>query len=92
MRPRQIRQFKLSNDPNFAAKVRDIVGLSVNPPEHAFVLSVDEESQLQALDRTQPGLPLKKGRCGTLTHDYQRNGTTILFTAFSVLEGSVIGR
>lgn len=88
----QIRQFKLSNDPQFAAKVRDIVGLYVNPPEHAVVLSVDEKSQIQALDRTQPGLPLKKGRCGTLTHDYKRNGTTTLFAAFNVLKGSVIGR
>ena len=92
LRPHQIRQFKLSNDPQFAAKVRDIVGLYVNPPEHAVVLSVDEKSQIQALDRTQPGLPLKKGRCGTMTHDYKRNGTTTLFAAFDVLEGSVIGR
>ena len=92
LRPHQIRQFKLSNDPNFAAKVRDIVGLYVNPPEHAVVLSVDEKSQIQALDRTQPGLPLKKGRCGTMTHDYKRNGTTTLFAAFNVLEGNVIGR
>ena len=92
LRPHQIRQFKLSNDPNFAAKVRDIVGLYVNPPEHAVVLSVDEKSQIQALDRTQPGLPMKKGRCGTMTHDYKRNGTTTLFAAFNVLEGSVIGR
>ena len=92
LRPHQVRQFKLSNDPNFAAKVRDIVGLYVHPPEHTVVLSVDEKSQIQALDRTQPGLPLKKGRCGTLTHDYQRNGTTTLFAAFNVLEGSVTGR
>ncbi len=92
LRPHQIRQFKLSNDPQFAAKVRDIVGLYVNPPEHAVVLSVDEKSQIQALDRTQPGLPLKKGRCGTMTHDYKRNGTTTLFAALNVLEGSVIGR
>ncbi|MGI4942615.1 MAG: IS630 family transposase, partial [Janthinobacterium lividum] len=92
LRPHQIRQFKLFNDPQFAAKVRDIVGLYVNPPEHAVVLSVDEKSQIQALDRTQPGLPLKKGRCGTMTHDYKRNGTTTLFAAFNVLEGSVIGR
>ncbi len=92
LRPHQIRQFKLSNDPQFAAKVCDIVGLYVNPPEHAVVLSVDEKSQIQALDRTQPGLPLKKGRCGTMTHDYKRNGTTTLFAAFNVLEGSVIGR
>jgi hypothetical protein len=92
LRPHQVRQFKLSNDPQFAAKVRDIVGLYVNPPEHAVVLSVDEKSQIQALDRTQPGLPLKKGRCGTMTHDYKRNGTTTLFAALNVLEGSVIGR
>jgi transposase len=92
LRPHQIRQFKLSNDPQFAAKVRDIVGLYINPPEHAVVLSVDEKSQIQALDRTQPGLPLKKGRCGTMTHDYKRNGTTTLFAALNVLEGSVIGR
>lgn len=92
LRPHRMRQFKLSNDPRFAAKVRDIVGLYVNPPEHAVVLSVDEKSQIQALDRTQPGLPLKKGRCGTMTHDYKRNGTTTLFAAFDVLEGSVIGR
>src|SRR5208282_1922634 len=92
LRPHQIRQFKLSNDPRFAAKVRDIVGLYVNPPEHAVVLSVDEKSQIQALDRTQPGLPLKKGRCGTMTHDYIRNGTTTLFAALNVLDGKVIGR
>ena len=86
------RQFKLSNDPQFAAKVRDIVGLYVDPPAHAVVLSVDEKSQIQALDRTQPGLPLKKGRCGTMTHDYKRNGTTTLFAALNVMEGKVIGR
>jgi hypothetical protein len=90
--PHRIRTFKLSNDPKFAAKVRDIVGLYVNPPAHAVVLSVDEKSQIQALDRTQPGLPLKKGRAGTMTHDYKRNGTTTLFAAFDVLEGKVIGR
>ena len=92
LRPHQVRQFKLSNDPQFAAKARDIVGLDVNPPEHAAVLSVDEKSQIQALDRTQPGLPLKKGRCGAMTHDDKRTGTTALFAAFSVLEGSVVGR
>src|ERR1700679_742328 len=92
LRPHQIRQFKLSNDPQFAAKVRDIVGLYVNPPEHAVVLSVDEKSQIQALDRTQPGLPLKKGRCGTFTHDYVRHGTTTLFAALEILEGKVIGQ
>ena len=92
LRPHQIRQFKLSNDPRFAAKVRDIVGLYVDPPAHAVVLSVDEKSQIQALDRTQPGLPLKKGRCGTMTHDYKRNGTTTLFAALDIAQGGVIGR
>jgi transposase len=92
LQPHRMRQFKLSNDPQFAAKVRDIVGLYVDPPAHAVVLSVDEKSQIQALDRTQPGLPLKKGRCGTMTHDYKRNGTTTLFAALNVLEGNVIGR
>jgi transposase len=92
LQPHRMRQFKLSNDPLFAAKVRDIVGLYVDPPAHAVVLSVDEKSQIQALDRTQPGLPLKKGRCGTMTHDYKRNGTTTLFAALNVLEGGVIGR
>jgi len=92
LRPHQVRQFKLSNDPRFAAKVRDIVGLYIAPPAHAVVLSVDEKSQIQSLDRTQPGLPLKKGRCGTMTHDYKRNGTTTLFAALNVLDGSVIGR
>src|SRR6478752_2117206 len=92
LQPHRMRQFKLSNDPQFAAKLRDIVGLYLDPPAHAVVLSVDEKSQIQALDRTQPGLPLKKGRCGTMTHDYKRNGTTTLFAAFNVLEGSVIGR
>ncbi len=88
----RIRQFKLSNDPRFAAKLLDIVGLYVNPPEHAVVLSIDEKSQIQALDRTQPGLPMKKGRCGTMTHDYKRHGTTTLFAALNVLDGKVIGR
>jgi transposase len=92
LQPHRTRQFKLSNDPQFAAKVRDIVGLYVDPPAHAVVLSVDEKSQIQALDRTQPGLPLKKGRRGTMTHDYKRNGTTTLFAALNVLEGGVIGR
>jgi transposase len=75
LQPHRIRRFKLSNDPNFVAKLHDVVGLYVNPPEHAIVLSVDEKSQIQALDRTQPGLPLKKGRAATMTHDYKRNGT-----------------
>jgi len=92
LQPHRIRQFKLSNDPNFVDKLHDVVGLYVNPPEHAIVLSVDEKSQIQALDRTQPGLPLKKGRAATMTHDYKRNGTTTLFAAFDVLEGKVIGR
>jgi transposase len=90
LKPHRVKQFKLSNDPLFAQKVEDIVGLYLNPPEHALVLSVDEKSQIQALDRTQPGLPMKKGRCGTLTHDYKRNGTTTLFAALSVLDGTVI--
>ncbi len=90
--PHRMRAFKLSNDPKFAAKVRDIVGLYVDPPAHALVLSIDEKSQIQALDRTQPGLPMKKGRAGTMTHDYKRHGTTTLFAAFDVLEGKVIGR
>jgi transposase len=92
LQPHRMRQFKLSTDPQFAAKVRDIVGLYVDPPAHAIVLSVDEKSQIQALDRTQPGLPLKKGRAGTMTHDYKRHGTTTLFAALDVLEGKVIGR
>ena len=87
-----MRQFKLSNDPDFVAKLRDVVGLYVDPPAHAIVLSVDEKSQIQALDRTQPGLPMKRGRLGTMTHDYKRHGTTTLFAALNVLEGKVIGR
>ena len=89
--PHRLRTFKLSRDPQFAAKVQDVVGLYVAPPAHAVVLSVDEKSQIQALDRTQPGLPMKKGRAGTITHDYIRNGTTTLFAALNVLDGSVIG-
>ena len=92
LQPHRVRQFKLSRDPEFVPKLRDIVGLYVDPPAHAIVLSVDEKSQIQALDRTQPGLPLKPGRCGTLTHDYKRNGTTTLFAALDVLDGRVIGR
>jgi len=92
LQPHRMRRFKLSNDPKFAAKLRDIVGLYVDPPAHAIVLSMDEKSQIQALDRTQPGLPMKKGRCGTMTHDYKRNGTTTLFAALDVLAGKVIGR
>ena len=92
LRPHRVRQFKLSNDPGFVAKLRDVVGLYVDPPAHAIVLSVDEKSQIQALDRTQPGLPMKKGRLGTMTHDYKRHGTTTLFAALNALEGKVIGR
>ncbi len=92
LQPHRMRQFKLSNDPQFAAKLHDIVGLYVDPPDHAIVLSVDEKSQIQALDRTQPGLPMKTGRAGTMTHDYKRHGTTTLFAALDVLEGKVIGQ
>ena len=90
--PHRWRQFKLSNDRAFAEKLHDVVGLYVSPPAHAVVLSMDEKSQIQALDRTQPGLPLKKGRGPTMTHDYKRNGTTTLFAALNVLDGSVIGQ
>jgi transposase len=92
LQPHRIRTFKRSNDPAFADKVEDIVGLYMNPPAHAVVVSIDEKSQIQALDRTQPGLPLKPGRCGTLTHDYKRNGTTTLFAALNILDGTVVGR
>jgi transposase len=92
LKPHRVRTFKLSNDARFAAKVQDVVGLYIDPPEHALVLSVDEKSQIQALDRTQPGLPLKRGRCGTMTHDYKRHGTTTLFAALNVLDGQVIGQ
>jgi transposase len=92
LQPHRIRTFKKSNDPAFAEKVEDIVGLYMNPPRHALVLSIDEKSQIQALDRTQPGLPLKPGRCGTMTHDYKRNGITTLFAAFNILDGTVLGR
>jgi transposase len=90
--PHRVRQFKLSTDPKFVDKLRDVVGLYVDPPAHAIVLSLDEKSQIQALDRTQPGLPMKQGRAGTMTHDYKRNGTTTLFAALNVLDGTVIGR
>jgi transposase len=90
LKPHLSRGFKVSKDPAFAEKLDAIVGLYLNPPEHAIVLSVDEKSQIQALDRTQPGLPMKKGRCGTMTHDYKRNGTATLFAALDVLDGSVI--
>jgi transposase len=92
LRPHQVRRFKLSTDPKFAEKVEEIVGLYVDPPAHAVVLSIDEKSQIQALDRTQPGLPMKKGRAGTMTHDYKRHGTTTLFAALNVLDGRVIGQ
>jgi transposase len=92
LQPHRVKQFKLSTDPRFVDKLRDIVGLYVDPPAHAVVLSVDEKSQIQALDRTQPGLPMKPGRAGTMTHDYKRHGTTTLFAALNVLDGTVIGR
>jgi transposase len=92
LQPHRVRSFKLSNDPKFAEKLKDVVALYVDPPAHAVVLSIDEKSQIQALDRTQPGLPMKKGRCATMTHDYKRNGTTTLFAALDVLEGRLIGR
>ena len=100
LQPHRVRAFKLSNDPKFADKLKQVVGLYVDPPAHAVVLSLDEKSQIQslplartgALDRTQPGLPMKKGRCATMTHDYKRNGTTTLFAALDILEGKVIGR
>jgi transposase len=92
LKPHRVETFKLSTDPRFVEKLEDIVGLYVSPPEHAVVLSCDEKSQIQALDRTQPGLPLKRGRCGTMTHDYKRNGTTSLFAALNVLDGTVISQ
>ncbi len=92
LKPHLTKQFKLSRDPKFLEKLTDVVGLYLNPPEKALVLCVDEKSQIQALDRTQPGLPLKKGRCGTMTHDYKRNGTTTLFAALEVAQGKVIGQ
>jgi transposase len=91
IKPHRTKTFKLSRDPKFLEKLTDVVGLYLNPPDQAIVLCVDEKSQIQALNRTQPGLPLKKGRCGTMTHDYKRNGTTTLFAALDVLQGRVIG-
>ncbi len=91
LQPHRVRNFKLSRDKQFVEKLTDVVGLYLNPPDKALVLCVDEKSQIQALDRTQPGLPMKKGRCGTLTHDYVRHGTTTLFAALNVLDGTVIG-
>jgi len=90
LKPHLVKTFKVSNDPEFAEKLEAIVGLYLNPPEHAIVLCADEKSQIQALDRTQPGLPLKRGRCGTMTHDYKRNGTATLFAALNTLDGTVI--
>ena len=92
LKPHRVRTFKLSRDPAFVAKLTDVVGLYLNPPDQAVVLCVDEKSQIQALDRTQPGLPMKKGRAGTMTHDYKRYGTTTLFAALNLLEGTVIGQ
>jgi transposase len=92
LQPHRMRTFKRSNDPDFAAKLEAIVGLYLDPPVHSLVLSLDEKSQIQALDRTQPGLPLKPGKAGTMTHDYKRHGTTTLFAALNVLDGKVIGR
>ena len=92
LKPHLVKTFKVSRDPKFVEKLEDIVGLYMSPPEHALVLCCDEKSQVQALDRTQPGLPLKKGRAATMTHDYKRNGTTTLFAALNVLDGSVIAQ
>ena len=92
LKPHRVETFKLSRDPKFIEKLTDVVGLYLNPPDKAIVLCMDEKSQIQALDRTQPGLPLKKGRCGTMTHDYKRNGTTTLFAALNYLNGKVIGQ
>ena len=91
LQPHRVKTFKLSKDKRFVEKLTDVVGVYLNPPDKAVVLCVDEKSQIQALDRTQPGLPLKRGRCGTMTHDYKRHGTTCLFAALNVLEGKVIG-
>ncbi len=91
LQPHRVKRFKLSKDPRFTEKLTDVVGLYLNPPDKAIVLCVDEKSQIQALQRTQPGLPMKKGRCGTMTHDYKRHGTTTLFAALNVLDGQVIG-
>jgi len=92
LKPHRTKAFKLSRDPKFLEKLTDVVGLYLNPPDKALVLCVDEKSQIQALDRTQPGLPLKKGRCGTMTHDYKRHGTTTLFAALEVAQGKVVGQ
>ena len=92
LKPHRIKSFKLSRDARFLEKLTDVVGLYLNPPDQALVLCVDEKTQIQALDRTQPGLPMKKGRLGTMTHDYKRNGTTCLFAALEVLQGKVVGQ
>lgn len=92
LKPHRLKTFKISNDPHFADKVVDIVGLYMDPPDNALVLCVDEKTQIQALDRTQPGLPLAPGHIGSRTHDYKRNGTAALYAAFNVLSGEVIGR
>lgn len=91
LKPHLVKTFKLSRDKHFIEKLYDVVGLYMNPPDKSLVLCVDEKSQIQALDRTQPSLPLKRGRCGTMTHDYKRHGTTTLFAALSMLDGKVIG-
>lgn len=90
LKPHLVKTFKVSNDPNFEKKLRDIVGLYLNPPDNALVLSADEKTSIQAIDRTQRGLPLVKGRCGTMTHDYKRHGTTTLFAAMELGQGEVI--
>ncbi len=92
LKPHRVKTFKLSNDPKFAEKLVDVVGLSLDPPEHALVLSVDEKSQIQALDRTQKSLPIDPGRLGTMTHDYKRHGTTTLFAALSVTDGTLVSQ
>jgi transposase len=92
VKPHRVKRFKLSRDPRFLEKLTDVVGLYLNPPQQAMVICVDEKSQIQALDRTQPGLPMKKGRCGTMTHDYKRHGTTTLFAALEILQGRVVGQ
>jgi transposase len=92
IKPHRMKTFKLSRDAKFLEKLTDVVGLYLNPPQQAIVLCIDEKSQIQALDRTQPGLPMKKGRCGTMTHDYKRNGTTTLFAALEILQGRVVGQ
>lgn len=92
LQPHRVKRFKLSRDAKFLEKLTDVVGLYLSPPQQALVLCVDEKTQIQALDRTQPGLPMKKGRCATMTHDYKRNGTTILFAALEILQGRVVGQ